>query len=156
MDTSNNSDNLNHPPVNAALMAAIRARRGNAPLPKLTGTPPALRWTEATPPDDIHPDDWIDHLPIRPKRLPSRYALFRMSKGKRAAVLIMHIFAADLEIEAVHRCRFHLTCDAEERRKMARNARRRKTFALQRALEWGLWKNGRWQIGSLWTIINDL
>lgn len=156
METPQNTPNRPLAPVTSTLLSAIRAYRGNASPPKLTGEPIEFRWNEPTVPEEIHPDDWIDPLPIRPKRLPSRYKLFRMSRARRAAVLILHIVAADLEMEAVHRCRFHLTCDAEERRKMARNARRRKTRAIDRALEFGLWKNGRWQIGSLWTIVNNL
>jgi hypothetical protein len=152
METPKNANNTHLKPVNPALMAAIRAWRGNVPLPKLTGKPIVFRWKEPTPPDDIHPDDWVDPLPIHPKRLPSRYRLFRMRKGQCAAVLIMQILASDLEIEGARWGRFEVTGDSEERKRIARNARRRKTRALDSALECGLWKNGRWQIGNLWTL----
>lgn len=156
MENPKMSLNLNHAPVNPALMAAIRARPAGAPLPKLTGEPIVLCWTEPTPPEDVHPDDWIDHLPARPKRLPSRYRLARMTKGKRAVVLIMQIVSAALEIEGARLGRFEMPCDPEDRERFARNARRRMTRAIKRALEFGLWKNGRWQIGNLASVIDSL
>jgi hypothetical protein len=156
METPKNTHNGKRAPVNPALMAILQSRRAGAPLPKFTGEPIVLRWTEPTPPDDVHPDDWIDHLPVRPKRLPSRFKLFRMSKGERAAVLIIQIVSADLDTEGARFGRFEVPGDAEEHRRIARNARQRKTRALNRALEFGLWKNGRWQIGNLWTLIDNL
>jgi hypothetical protein len=156
MNVQNNTHNLPRNPINPVLLATVRARLKNVARSAPTSEPIELRWTEPTPPDDTHPDDWIDHLPIRPGRLPSRYKLFRMSKGRRAAVLIMQIVSADLEIEGAWFGRFAMPCDPEEREWIARNARRRKTLAIKRALEFGLWKNGRWQIGNLWQLVDTL
>jgi hypothetical protein len=156
METPQNTPKQNYARLNPNLLAMVLASRGNAPLAKPTVTPSESRSIDSTVSRETYFDDGMNLLPIRPKRLPSCKKLRQMSKARRALVLMMNVCAADLELEAAHWRRFHLSCDAEERRRIARNARRRKTFALRRAVEWGLWKNGRWQIGNLWMLIDTL
>ena len=86
-------------------------------------------------------------LPKRPGPLPSVRRLQRMSKAQRAQAFIYRLTHCSLEIEGLRAGLFPLasgTCP----KKRIRNARRRCRLLIERGLQFGLWENGRWHLGS--------
>src|SRR5690606_2557495 len=68
MTTMDNIHTPSRAPLDASLMAAIKTKLAQLPQTPHTIESFSIRWTEPTPPEDIHPDDWINPLPARPRR----------------------------------------------------------------------------------------
>jgi len=133
---------------NPALRELMRAYSSNAAKLPHTILSTEIRWIEPTQPDDIHPDDWVDYLPARPKRLPTYRKLARMNEADRARVLIMQIASCAVEANGVRRALFEVGDEASSSY-LVRNAGRRLNRAMDRALEFGLFTGGHWQVGAL-------
>jgi hypothetical protein len=89
----------------------------------------------------------VEILPPRPGRLPSARRMQSMSTACRAQALISRMVHCLLEIEGLRAGMFFATPETCPRKRI-RNARQRSRRLIKRGHELGLWKNGRWQLGS--------
>lgn len=101
--------------------------------------PIKLRWTEPTEPENVHPDNWIEFLPPRPKKLPSMRQLSRMPKTQIDA-LFKDLLAYNAIILAGSRTRNFYPCDANGRFETVKNARRRMKRLIERGQQFGVFR----------------
>jgi len=93
-------------------------------------------------------------LPRMPDRLPALTRLKAMDATERAFRLMIHIASLALQIEMLKR-KSNVPADhSRPVRTQIQNARRRLRRACLHAERSHLWRDGRWQIGSLMTLGN--
>lgn len=101
--------------------------------------PIKLRWIEPTESENIHPENWIEFLPTRPKKLPRLRQLRKMPQAQVDA-LFKDLLAYNSIILAGSRNWSFSSCDADGRIETVRNARRRMKRLFERGQQLGVFR----------------